>query len=179
LVGSVDTCKKLYGSPNFFIFFNPGWDSGEIYLFSNQQCTKVDSSHNSPVHLAEFSSQGSSLITADKSGTIVGWKTDGGGGTRLELLFHHELKDQLTGLSFCPSASSESSLNLTGLARAAVAGDEKALDLFSSWRPNMERMQAASSGENLNAYAGSANGVIYYLNENGSCMEVLQVRWIL
>ena len=89
------------------------------------------------------------------------------------MLFHHELKDQLTGLSFCPS-SSEASLNLTGLARAAVAGDEKALDLFSSWRPNMERLQAAS--ENLNAYAGSANGIIYYLNENGSCMEVLQVR---
>ena len=92
--------------------------------------------------------------------------------------FHHELKDQLTGLSFCPSggggASDPANLNLTGLARAAVAGDEKALDLFSSWRPNMvEKLQA--SAENLNAYAGSASGVIYYLNENGSCMEVLQV----
>ena len=55
-----------------------------------------------------------------------------------------------------------------------MAGDEKALDLFSSWRPNMvEKLQASS--ENLNAYAGSASGVIYYLNENGSCMEVLQV----
>ena len=55
-----------------------------------------------------------------------------------------------------------------------MAGDEKALDLFSSWRPNMvERLQASS--ENLNAYAGSASGVIYYLSENGSCMEVLQV----
>ena len=92
--------------------------------------------------------------------------------------FHHELKDQLTGLTFCPSggggASDPANLNLTGLARAAVAGDEKALDLFSSWRPNMvEKLQA--SAENLNAYAGSASGVIYYLNENGSCMEVLQV----
>ena len=71
-------------------------------------------------------------------------------------------------------ASDPANLNLTGLARAAVAGDEKALDLFSSWRPNMvERLQASS--ENLNAYAGSASGVIYYLSENGSCMEVLQV----
>ena len=96
--------------------------------------------------------------------------------------FHHDLKDQLTGLSFCPSgggaASDPANLNLTGLARAAVAGDEKALDLFSSWRPNMvEKLQASS--ENLNAYAGSASGVIYYLNENGSCMEVLQVGRII
>jgi hypothetical protein len=29
----------------------------------------------------------------------------------------------------------EGSLDLTGLARAAVAGDERALDLFSNWRP--------------------------------------------
>ena len=59
-----------------------------------------------------------------------------------------------------------------------MAGDEKALDLFSSWRPNMvEKLQASS--ENLNAYAGSASGVIYYLNENGSCMEVLQVGRII
>ena len=28
--------------------------------------------------------------------------------------------------------------------------------------------------ENLNCYAGSASGIIYFLNENGSCMEVLQ-----
>ena len=28
--------------------------------------------------------------------------------------------------------------------------------------------------ENLNFYVGSSTGVIYYLNENGSCMEVLQ-----
>ena len=29
-------------------------------------------------------------------------------------------------------------------------------------------------GENLNFYVGALSGVIYYLNENGSCMEVLQ-----
>ena len=28
--------------------------------------------------------------------------------------------------------------------------------------------------ENLNCYAGSASGIIYFLNDNGSCMEVLQ-----
>ena len=37
--------------------------------------------------------------------------------------------------------------------------------------------------ENLNCYAGSASGIIYYLNDNGSCMEVLQadgaVKYVL
>ena len=31
-----------------------------------------------------------------------------------------------------------------------------------------------SGKENLNFYCGSLTGVVYYLNENGSCMEVLQ-----
>ena len=66
---------------------------------------------------------------------------------------------------------------MTGLARAAVAGDERALDLFSSWRPKTGKrggMGGEGGRENLNFYAGSLTGVVYYLNENGSCMEVLQ-----
>ena len=62
-----------------------GWDSGEIYLYANQQCSKVDSSHNASVHLAQFSAQGNNLVTADKSGTIIGWKTDTSAGARLDM----------------------------------------------------------------------------------------------
>ena len=66
---------------------------------------------------------------------------------------------------------------MSSLARAAVAGDERALDLFSSWRPKTGRRGGLGAGagrENTNFYVGSMSGVIYYLNENGSCMEVLQ-----
>ena len=62
-----------------------GWDSGELYLYANQQCSKVDSSHNASVHLAQFSAQGNSLVTADKNGTIVGWKTDTSSAARLDM----------------------------------------------------------------------------------------------
>jgi hypothetical protein len=34
--------------------------------------------------------------------------------------------------------------------------------------------RSLGTSENLNSYAGSVSGIIYYLNENGSCMEVLQ-----
>ena len=73
--------------------------------------------------------------------------------------------------------SSEPGLDMSSLARAAVAGDERALDLFSSWRPKTGRRGGLGPGagrENTNFYVGSVSGVIYYLNENGSCMEVLQ-----
>ena len=74
------------------------------------------------------------------------------------------------------SGTGEPQLDMSGLARAAVAGDERALDLFSSWRPKTGRRGGgggASSRDNLSCYVGSLSGVIYYLNENGSCMEVL------
>ena len=81
---------------------------------------------------------------------------------------------------------------MSSLARAAVAGDERALDLFSSWRPKTGRrgvhqvlyctvlycqlyctvLHQGQARENLNFFLGSMSGVIYYLNENGSCMEV-------
>ena len=78
--------------------------------------------------------------------------------------------------------SSEPGLDMSSLARAAVAGDERALDLFSSWRPKTGRRGGgggASSRDNLSCYVGSLSGVIYYLNENGSCMEVRVLYTIL
>ena len=36
--------------------------------------------------------------------------------------------------------------------------------------------RSLGNSENLNSYAGSISGIIYYLNENGSCMEVLQAE---
>ena len=133
---------------------------------------------------------------------------------QLNTTFHHELKDPLSQMVFrnvfrsapCISAStlstfiltslfgfsSEPGLDMSSLARAAVAGDERALDLFSSWRPKTGRrgvhqvlycavlycqlyctvLHQDQARENLNFFLGSMSGVIYYLNENGSCMGV-------
>ena len=57
------------------------------------------------------------------------------------VIFHHELKDEIRGLVFCGSWRSrgafggggDPSVDISNLAKAAVAGDEKALDLFSVW----------------------------------------------
>ena len=68
-----------------------------------------------------------------------------------------------------------SDVDISGLARAAVAGDESALDMFTNMNTGSRRgSKLESMSENFNCYAGSASGIIYYLNENGSCMEVLQ-----
>ena len=69
-------------------------------------------------------------------------------------------------------------MDISGLARAAVSGDENALDMFihANSGGNAAGPTGGNGGpiENLNCYAGSASGIIYFLNDNGSCMEVLQ-----
>lgn len=49
-----------------------------------------------------WSAVGSRLITADKAGSVVGWRLDS--SNQMTVVFHHELKDELRGLVFCSSA---------------------------------------------------------------------------
>ena len=156
-----------------------GWENGELFLFSdhNNSCVELQTIHTASIVLLEWSQAGSRLISGDGGGSVVGWSLDR--SNQLNTVFHHELKDPLSQMVFRNVFSQEASpgLDMSSLARAAVAGDERALDLFSSWRPKTGRrggLGAGSSRENLNFYIGSMSGVIYYLNENGSCMEVLQ-----
>lgn len=55
-----------------------------------------------------------------------------------------------------------------------MAGDEKALDLFSSWRPRTAALPAVSlQQDNHVFYIGTVNGVIYFIDAQGQCKEVL------
>ena len=62
----------------------------------------------------------------------------------------------------------------SGLAKAAVAGDERALDLFSSWRPRTAAPIAVPTQRDNHAfYIGTANGNIYFVDAQGQCKQVL------
>ena len=114
---------------------------------------EADASHQAAVALIRWSAYGKRLITADRTGSVIGWRIDP--QKQLAVIFHHELKDELRGLVFCsspeepsPNGGSEQQLNgdldISGLARAAVAGDETALDLFTSWNTNNNRRHSFS-----------------------------------
>ena len=53
-------------------------------------------------------------------------------------------------------------------------GDENALEALMGPNASAQTASGMLATENLNCYAGSASGIIYFLNDNGSCMEVLQ-----
>ncbi|XP_076028823.1 intraflagellar transport protein rempA [Oratosquilla oratoria] len=157
-----------------------GWESGELYLWNDHEneLHEIQSLHRAPISILQFSDAGTRLVSADASGSMVGWRVDVAGN--LQTVFTHELKDPLSQIVFRNYASREKTnptLDINGLARAAVSGDEKALDIFSSWRPRTGHKRLglnSDSKENLNFFLGSSNGVLYHVSETGHCVEVLQ-----
>ncbi|CAG0897138.1 unnamed protein product [Darwinula stevensoni] len=154
-----------------------GWESGGLSLCNaaEKQFQPVQSLHQGRLGLLQWSSQGSRLISADSDGAVVGWKSDGRGS--LQNVFHHDLKDPLVQMVFRAVPEPLGAFDLSGLARAAVNGDERALDLFSNWRPKTggkRQSFSAEMKEHLGCFIGSSSGRIYYVNDQGLCSEVLE-----
>ncbi|XP_011298550.1 intraflagellar transport protein 140 homolog [Fopius arisanus] len=152
-----------------------GWESGEIRIWLGDTATGqfnlTVTPHKDPISLLEWSQHGGRLVSADTRGSIVGWKIDTRG--QLFIVFHHELNEKFTQITFKISPP-KAGVDLSDLARAAVAGDERALDLFSTWRPRTAAPSAVNvQKDNLTFYIGSSSGTIYYVDSQGQCMEVL------
>lgn len=64
----------------------------------------------------------------------------------------------------------------TSIFRAAVAGDEFALDTLTNWRPRTAAKNLTHSGvkDNHCFYCGSQTGILYYINQAGNCVEVFR-----
>ena len=65
-----------------------GWENGDIYVYDRTQnrCVRVDTLHNSAIVLMRWSAAGSRLITADKMGSVIGWRVEAGNQVRPPVL---------------------------------------------------------------------------------------------
>ena len=88
---------------------------------------------------------------------MVGWKVEG--KSQIVTAFHHELKECITHLTF-RSIVKSSDYDIEGLARAAVNGDEQALDIFSNWRPKTtaRKFRVQNGNDNMCFYVGTQEG---------------------
>ncbi|XP_049868962.1 intraflagellar transport protein 140 homolog [Pectinophora gossypiella] len=147
-----------------------GWDGGELYIWLEYSWARLEAPHSAALTTVAFSLGGGRLLASDASGSLSGWQSSSGAPLTS---FHHQLGDVITHITFCPpQPSSESSIR--GLARAAVAGDENALDALAAWRPRTTaRMREGVQPDNHCCYAAQDNGVILYIDHSGSCTEVL------
>ncbi|KAJ1532231.1 hypothetical protein ONE63_000848 [Megalurothrips usitatus] len=159
-----------------------GWENGDLLLWNGgADFVNVSSPHQgSAITSLLWSSRGGRLVSADANGGLVGWRLDG--HDQLLLVFHQTLREPLTHIVFKQREPKAAQLDISGLARAAVAGDEKALDLFSAWRPRTagNRFTLNSQGhDSLGFYVASLRGLIYFVSESGSCSEVLSTEGLI
>lgn len=89
---------------------------------------------------------------------MVGWKVDSKG--QAVTAFHHDLKDSVTHLTFRLTTRT-TEIDIEGLAKAAVNGDEAALDIFSDWRPRTTARQFRihDGTDNQCFYIGMQSGI--------------------
>ncbi|XP_076752394.1 intraflagellar transport protein rempA [Xylocopa sonorina] len=155
-----------------------GWESGELRVWpgdtGSTEFNVVVTPHRDPITILQWSQHGGRLVSADSAGSIVGWKIDSRG--QLLMMFHHELKDSFAQIVF-KTIPSKSMMDISGLAKAAVAGDERALDIFSSWRPRTAAPTTIMTQRDNHAfYIGTTSGVIYFVDNQGQCTEILNTN---
>ncbi|KAI4456192.1 hypothetical protein MML48_8g00010237 [Holotrichia oblita] len=156
-----------------------GWENGELQTWNenDKEFMYINGPHKAPVTLLEFSEKGSRLISCDSSGSLVGWKVES--KDQIVTAFHHDLKECITHLTFRLTVKNLN-FDIEGLAKAAVNGDEQALDIFSNWRPKTtaRKFRVQEGNDNSCFYVGTQEGTIYYVNQTGACVEVLNTEGI-
>lgn len=91
-------------------------------------------------------------------------------------MFSHDLRDPLLHITFRRTFESTSNTELLNLAKLAVAGDQVALDTLTTWRPKTAARNLSQAGvkDNQSFYVGSQSGILFYINQSGTCIEVLR-----
>ncbi|KAK6625633.1 hypothetical protein RUM43_005932 [Polyplax serrata] len=159
------------------------WDAGPFCCWSDEtnEISSIESPHQSTINLLKFSPKGNRLISVDTEGGLVGWNSS---GKQLLTAFHHQLSNPVTHVIY-RNPLTTGLLDLHGAAKAAVAGDPRALDLFTNlemfttWRPKTEsgkdNIIHSIHSDSQSFYAASSSGALFYISENGRCQEVFDL----
>ncbi|KAK7004477.1 intraflagellar transport protein 140 [Biomphalaria glabrata] len=154
-----------------------GWETGEISVWNDQDKELIEAPHlhHAEVACIAWSSNGTRLISADSSGALIGWKCDSKGHLGQDP-FQHHLQEPITEIILKPPPPGDPSMDINSLARAAVSGDESALDMFN-WKRGGKNKAPTPFGpqESLSFFIGGASGGLYFLNDQGKCIQCFSV----
>ncbi|XP_071976358.1 intraflagellar transport protein 140 homolog isoform X2 [Engystomops pustulosus] len=142
-----------------------GWAIGEVLILNepDKEHHGVPSTHSTEITLLEWSSNNSRLISGDLNGLLFMWKLDQRGRVQGGPLLKLDYLKPLTHCLFKPMAPEE---DMAQLAKAAVSGDEKALDMFN-WK-----MKAAAQQE-FSFFISTGDGSIHWVNEQSKSSPII------
>lgn len=153
-----------------------GWETGETILLSHpsgEHTPLPNNTHTACITVLEWSSNGSRLVTGDQAGVMAVWRVDARGKLQGSALIKHDYSKPLTCCIFRPTPPAE---DVAMLARAAVSGDESALDMFNWKKSNKGAVFALGSQEGLAFYISAADGSVYSVDEQARSVALLSVE---
>ncbi|XP_071106694.1 intraflagellar transport protein 140 homolog [Haliotis cracherodii] len=156
-----------------------GWETGELLIWNEQERSLHEAiqMHKSAISVLHWSSNGTRIASGDKSGILIVWKVDTKGRLNPNPLCQHHIQEPLTHILARPAPPPDPASDIASLARAAVSGDESALDMFN-WKRGKNNSKTTNSfgqSESLSFFVGGASGGVYYVNENGQCIQCFTV----
>ncbi|KAI4899556.1 hypothetical protein NFI96_017646 [Prochilodus magdalenae] len=162
-----------------------GWETGETLLLTHphgEHTLLPPNTHTACISLLEWSFTGARLVTGDQAGVLAVWKVDARGRLHGSHLTKQHYNKPLTCCIFRPTPPTE---DVAMLAKAAVRGDEDALDKFN-WRKSSKGGGVWSPGsqEGLTIYASTADvlqmlcvaGCVFSVDDRGRSAPLLTVE---